>query len=88
MSAAKVTLLEIFPTLCLGLIDSPGGFTASIDSLLSVLVDYPKKAISKTDFGSHVWSNPRFRFVARFCFPDVDCCSRDENIIDTRHTEK
>ena len=81
-------LKEIFPSLCLGLINSLSGFTASIDPLLSVLVDCLKEVISSTDFGSHLWSHPRFRFLARFYFLDVGCYSRDENIIETRYTKR
>ena len=41
--------------------------------------------MKSTDFGSHVLGHPRFRFLARFFFPSVDCCSRDENILETRY---
>ena len=65
-------LKEIFPTFCLCFVDSLGDFKAIINPLLSVLMGCPTKAISSMDFGSHVWSHPIFRFLARFCFPDVD----------------
>ena len=81
-------LKEIFPTFCLGLFHSLGGFTASIDLPLSVLMDCPTEAISCNDFGLHVWNHPRTESSARFCFPDVGCCSWDENIIETRYTER
>ena len=58
----------IFSTFCLSLIDSFGGFTASISPLLLVLMDYPMEAILSMDFGLYVWSHPRFRYLAMF-FP-------------------
>ena len=81
-------LKEIFPALCLGLVDSLGGFTASINQLLSVLVDCPMEAILSTDFDLHLWRHPKFRFLARFCFPNVVCCSRDENMVETRYKKR
>ena len=81
-------LKEIFPTFCLGLFHSLGGFTASIDLPLSVLMDCPTEAISCKDFGLHVSNHARIESSARFCFPDVGCCSWDENIIETRYTER
>ena len=79
-------LKEIFATFCLGLVYSLCGFKASINPLLSVLMDCSTEAISIMDFSSHMWSHSRFTFLDRFCFPIVDCCSRDDNIIETRNT--
>ena len=81
-------LKEIFPTFCLGLVDSLGRFTASIDPFLSFLMDCPTEAILSTDFGLHVLSHPRFRFLARFCFSNVHCRRRNENVIETRYTKR
>ena len=47
--------------------------------------------VSKTWFRVQIlahMSHPRFRFLARFYFLDVGCYSRDENIIETRYTER
>ena len=44
----------VFPTFCLGIVDSLSGFTASIDRLLLVLMYYQMEAISCMDFGSHM----------------------------------
>ena len=54
---------------------------ASTNPLLLLLVDCPTEALSSRDFGLHVSIYPRFIFFARFCFLDVDCCSRGEYII-------
>ena len=58
---------------------------ASIDPLLLVLMDCLTEAVSSTNFGLHVWSHSRFKFLPRFCFPDLYCCSRVQNVIETRH---
>ena len=66
----RCILEETFPVFCPDLVDS---FTASIDPFLL-------EAILSTNFSSHMWNHPRLRFLARFWFPNVDCCSRDENV--------
>ena len=81
-------LKEIFPTFYFGLIDSLGGFMASIHQLLSILMYCPTEVISSMDFGSHMWNHPRFRFLTRFSFSDVCCCSWDENVIEMRYTNR
>ena len=62
-------LKEIFPAFCLGLVDSIGGFRASIDPFLLVLVGFPIGAILSTNFCLLVWSHPKFSFLAQFWFP-------------------
>ena len=74
VSIRHCVLEEIFPTFCFGLVDSFGGFTASINPLLLILMYCPTDAISSTDFRSHVRSHPRFRFLARFRFHCVIYC--------------
>ena len=81
-------LKEIFPAICLGLVESLSGFTTSLDPLLSLFVDSRTEAISSTEFGWHMWSHPRFGFLAGFWFLNVDCCSKDKNIVETRYTKR
>ena len=81
-------LKKIFPIFYLGLIYGFGGFMANINPLLSILIYCPTNVISSTYLWSQVWSHPRFRFLARFCFSGVRYCSWDENIIETRYTKR
>ena len=78
-------VFKIFPTFCLGIVDSFGGFTESIDPLQSILMDCPTKEILSTHFCSHVWSHPKFRFLPRFCFSYVSWRSWSENAIEARY---
>ena len=78
-------VFKIFPTFYLGIVDSFGGFTESIDPLQSILMDCPTKEILSTQFCSHVWSYPKFRFLARFCFSYVSWRSWNENAIEARY---
>ena len=64
-------LEKIFPTFCFGLIDRLIGFTTSVYPLLVILMDRLMEAISVADFGSHMWSHPRFRSLAGFRFSNV-----------------
>ena len=62
---------KVFPTFCLGIVDSLGSFTASVNSLLSILMDHSAKSISSAVLGSHVWSHPRFRLLTGFIFSNI-----------------
>ena len=64
-------LEKVFPTFCFGLVDCLGSFTTSVIPLLAILMDRLTEAISVADFGSHMWSYPRFRSLAGFRFSDV-----------------
>ena len=70
------------------LIASGASWQASIHSCQFLCIARWRRFYVYTDFGLHVWSHPRFGFLARFCFPDVSCCIWDENIIETRYTER
>ena len=71
---------RIFPTFCFGLVDCLGSFTTSVYPLLAILMDRLAEAISAADFGSHMWSYPRFRSFAGFRFSDVSSSCRDEDV--------
>ena len=68
-------LENIFSTFCLGLVDRLGSFTTTVNPLLVILMYCLTEAISSEDFGSPVWSHPRFRFLAGFRFSNVSCSS-------------
>ena len=65
-------LEKIFPTFCYGLIDLLVSFTTTVYPLLVILMDPLMEAISVVDFGSHMWSHPRFRSLAGFRFSNVN----------------
>ena len=76
---------ELFSLNCIELsLHYEGDIPNFLSSNLLVLVDCPTESISSTDFGSYVWNHPRFRFLAQFCFPNMYCCSREENIVEIR----
>ena len=81
-------LEKIFPAFWLGLINCLGSFTTSAYPLLAILMDRLAEAILSADFGSHVWSHPRFRSLAEFWFSDVSSCDRDENFIEARSSKR
>ena len=81
-------LEKIFATFCLGLVDSLGSFTTCINPLLVILMDRSSEPILGADFGSHVWSHPRFRFLAGFRFSNVSSCGRDEDVIEACNSKR
>ena len=68
-------LENIFSTFYLGLVDRLGSFTTTVNPILVILMYCSTDAISSEDFGSAVWSHPRFRFLAGFRFSNVSCWS-------------
>ena len=76
------------PAFCFGLVDRLGSFMTSVYPLLVILMDRLTEAISIADFGSHMWSHPRFRSFAGFGFFDASSCSRDEDVIEARNSKR
>ena len=53
-------LEKIFPTLCLGLVDRLVSYATSVYPILAILMNRLTEAILNADFGSDMWSHPRF----------------------------
>ena len=81
-------LEKIFPTFCFGLVDLLVSFTTSVYSLLVILMDHLMEAISVADFGSHMWSHPRFRSLAGFRFSNMSSSCRDLDAIEARNSKR
>ena len=60
---------EIFPTFCLGLVDSLGSFMTSASPLMAILMDRSTEAILSVDFGSHMKVIQDLDFLLGFDFP-------------------
>ena len=81
-------LEKIFPTFCFGLVDCVVSLTTSVYSLLTILMDRLMEAISVADFGSHMWSHPRFRYLAGFRFSNVSSSCRHQDLIEARNSKR
>ena len=62
-------VLEIFPTFCLGLVDSLGSFMTSASPLMVILMDRSTEAILGVDFGLHMKVIQDLDFLLGFDFP-------------------
>ena len=81
-------LEKIFPIFCFGLVDRLVSFMTSIYPLLAILMDHLTEAILVADFGSHMWSHPRFGSLTGFRFPKLSSSCRDEDAIEVRNSER
>ena len=62
-------LEKIFPTFCLGLVDSLGSFMTSASPLMAILMDRSTEAILSVDFSSHMKVIQDLDFLLGFDFP-------------------